>query len=107
MIKTGELFQRLEVQSATSTRDAMGQPIVSWTTSSTRWASVKSLNSREAYYSKTVNPTVTHKIRMRYFLGLTQRDRLKEGARIYDISGIINVDERNVSYEIDAIEREG
>lgn len=104
-MKTGELLQRLEIQSATSTRDVMGQPVVTWATSSTRWASIKSLNSREAYYSKTVRPEVTHKIRMRYFSGLVAADRLKEGSRIYDIGGIINVDERNISYEIDAIEK--
>ena len=104
-MKIGTMRIRLEVQSSTATQDAMGQPVVTWATSSTKWASVDPLNSRELYFSKTVRPEVTHKIRMRYFAGLLNTMRLKRGNKIYDIAGILNIDERNISYEIDAVER--
>ena len=44
----------------------------------------------------TFNTQVTHRIKMRYVAGLTNKMRLVFGTRTFDILDIDNVEERNV-----------
>ena len=103
-MRPGLLQYRVEIQQPTSTRDAMGQPVMSWTTSQTRWAGIIPLTSREAFFAKSVRPEVSHRITMRWFDGLEHSNRIKMDARIFDIASIINVDEGNHTLQVDCIE---
>ena len=60
IIKAGNLNTRIELQSKTTTYDAMGQPIQAWATDYTVSASVKPLSSREAYFAKAIQ-CILHK----------------------------------------------
>ena len=95
---------RMEVQEVTNAPDEMGQPVLSWSTSVTKWVSILPLTARELYFTKTVRPETTHRITMRYFAGLTSSHRLKMGSRIFNILGVINENELKKSWLIDAVE---
>lgn len=49
MIESGELNKRVIIEQATEVQNANGEPIKTWSTYITRWASVKPLVGREAY----------------------------------------------------------
>ncbi len=103
-IKAGKLNRRIELQSKSTTYDAMGQPVLAWATDYTVSASVKPLSSREAYFAKAVRPETTHRIIMRYFSGFSHHHRIKIGQRILNILAILNIDENNRTMQVDCLE---
>jgi len=103
-IKAGSLNTRIELQSKSTTYDAMGQPVLAWSTDYTVSASVKPLSSREAYFAKAVRPETTHRIIMRYLSGFSHHHRIKIGARILNILAILNIDENNRTMQVDCLE---
>jgi SPP1 family predicted phage head-tail adaptor len=98
------LQYRVEIQTQTSTSDDMGQPVISWATSQTRWAGIIPLTSREGFFAKSVRPELSHRITLRWFDGLEHGHRIKMDARIFDIASIINVDEGNHTLQVDCVE---
>ena len=103
-MRPGLLQYRVEIQQPTSTRDAMGQTVITWKTTQTRWAGVIPLTSREGFFAKSVRPELSHRITLRWFAGLAHSHRIKMDARIFDIASIINVDEGNHTLQVDCIE---
>ena len=105
-MRAGALRQRLEIQSATETPDSAGEPVPSWSTDQTVWASIEPVSGGEALTSERVFATATHRIRIRYTSGLTNKMRGKFGTRIFDFQSIRNLEERNREIEIMALERD-
>lgn len=103
-MRPGLLQYRVEIQTQTSTSDGMGQPVMTWATSQTRWAGIIPLTSREGFFAKSVRPELSHRITLRWFDGLEHGHRIKMDARIFDIASIINVDEGNHTLQVDCIE---
>jgi SPP1 family predicted phage head-tail adaptor len=103
-MRPGLLQYRVEIQTQTSTSDAMGQPVNTWKTTQTRWAGVMPLTSREGFFAKSVRPELSHRITLRWFDGLEHGHRIKMDARIFDIASIINVDEGNHTLQVDCVE---
>ncbi len=103
-MRPGLLQYRVEIQTQTSTSDDMGQPVISWATSQTRWAGIIPLTSREGFFAKSVRPELSHRITLRWFDGLEHGHRIKMDARIFDIASIINVDEGNHTLQVDCVE---
>ena len=103
-MRPGLLQYRMEIQTPTSTRDAMGQAVMSWTTSQTRWAGIIPLTSREGFFAKSVRPELSHRITLRWFAGLEHGHRIKMDARIFNIASIINVDEGDHTLQVDCVE---
>jgi len=108
-MKAGKLRHRIELQSNAPTQDSYGEPIASWTTDDTVWASIEPLSGRELLRAQEVHAEVTTRIRVRYpgALGastLTADDRIKHGARIFEIAAVINPDERDRELELLCVE---
>jgi len=47
---------------------------------------------------------ITHKIRIRYRSGMTSKNRIKFGSRYFNITSILNPDERNIMIDMFAVE---
>lgn len=109
-MRAGKLRHRVEIRKPTASQDSYGESDITWSVESRRWAAIEPLSGRELYVAQQVNPQVTHRIRMRYFSGLTSDRRIryvaKTGAtaRIFNISPPLTVDERNREYRLDCIE---
>jgi SPP1 family predicted phage head-tail adaptor len=101
MRRTGKLaFKHLIVQGVAagtiSPRDASGEPIPAWPTYATRYAAIESLSGRELLAAQQRFAETTHQVRMRYLAGLTADTmRIKHGVRIFDITGVLDVDDRH------------
>lgn len=122
----------MSIQTPTETPDSYGQPSVSWSTASTRWARVEPLSGRELFQAQQVRPDISHKVTLRYDdtlagatttgtpMGLllaitcesqssdtefTPKHRLLFGERVLEIAWIKNEDERNRMLNVFCVEQ--
>ena len=89
MIDPGRLRERVTIQQATETRNALGETVQSWSTFADRWASVDGLSSREVLLQGQQRTEISHRVRMRYVTGLTQTMRLLWRGRVLEISSLL------------------
>lgn len=88
----GSLWTRVTIEQATETRNAVGEPVLTWSTFATVWADVQSLSSREMErYGETVG-FMTHRVRIRYLSGLTSAMRIQYRSRTLEIGQILERD---------------
>ena len=90
MIQSGRLRHRIVIQSPTETQDTYGEPIKTWATFLTTWASVEPIKGREYWESQQVNAEVTYKITMRHREGLNPKMRVSWDDRTFEIKNILN-----------------
>lgn len=96
MIRPGELRERVTVQIATGSTNAMGETVLTWSDSTQVWASVQGVSAREALISGQQDTSISHKVRMRYLQGLTQQMRLSWRGRTLEIVSLLEHDNRSV-----------
>lgn len=104
-MRAGRLCHRVELQRASESL-VNGAVQKTWATIATVWAEVAPLAGREFFASQQVQSDISHRITMRYIPGvnLTPADRVKFGTRIFDISAVLNIGERNKEWSIQAVE---
>lgn len=107
MINAGKLRERVTVQQASESRNALGETVLSWSTFAARWASVEGVSSREALTLGQNEITITHKVQMRYLSGLTQRMRLQWRGRTLEIVSLLEHDNRSRHEAICAESKDG
>ena len=97
-MRAGELRHKVEIWKFSATADDSGELIETWAKYCLGWAAIDPLWGTERYQAQRLDATVTTKIKMRYIKGLTPRDRIKRcsDGRTFEITSIINPDERNV-----------
>jgi SPP1 family predicted phage head-tail adaptor len=89
MIDPGTLRERVTVQVASGTTNALGETVLAWTNSSAVWASVEGVSARESLLAGQQNVQITHRVRMRYLPGLTQQMRFSWRSRTLDIASLL------------------
>ena len=95
-MRAGQLRKRIKLQRAIPSKpDAYGAVSDSWSDLATRWAEIKPLIGKEKEQAAAVKATVTHSIRLRYLEGLTMADRVKWDNRIFEITDLQNIHERD------------
>jgi SPP1 family predicted phage head-tail adaptor len=107
-MRSGSLRHRIDIQVQTPTNDGMGGQSLSWASvsgMSTVPASVWPLSSNERLESMKKELEVTHKIRIRYRSGITSKNRIVFGSRVFDIISFLNVSEKNRYIDILALEK--
>lgn len=101
----GRLRKRVELQSNTPVANAIGEHVPGWATVATVWAGITPVSGSERFRNNMESAEVSHKIKIRYYAGLTPAMRIKLGSRLFDIQSIINLQERNADMEILALEQ--
>lgn len=94
MIDPGKLRERVTVQQASETRNAMGETVLAWADLTTVWASVEGVSSREALDAGQQEVTITHRVRMRYLSTLTQNMRFRWRDRTLNIVSLLEYGNR-------------
>ena len=89
MINAGSLRERVTVQQASESRNALGETVLSWATFAERWASVEGVSSRESLAYGQQQISVSHRVRLRYLTGLTQSLRLVWRGRTLEIVSLL------------------
>ena len=104
-MRGGKLRNRFEILENTPTTDEWGHDVVKPTSIGHIWGSVETLTGRELVEAKQIREDVTHKIAMRYDRRLTTKHQLQLNGRVFEITSLNNVRERNDQLEIMATER--
>jgi SPP1 family predicted phage head-tail adaptor len=89
MIDPGKLRERITVQIASGTTNALGETVLAWSNSSAVWASVEGVSAREALAAGQQETTISHKVRLRYLPGLSQNMRFSWRSRTLDIVSLL------------------
>lgn len=95
MIQSGELKNKLSIETLTITQDTRGTPVDTWTEFANVWGAIKPISGREYFDSQTENTETTHRVIIRFLSGLTTKMRINHGGRLFDIESIINPKEQN------------
>lgn len=99
--KAGELIHRVQIQAdAGTTTDALGEPVEDWQTVAYRYASIEPLGGRELWTAQQVQADVSHRIRMRFYAGVTPKMRILFQSRIFNIGVVRNLEERCDTLEL-------
>ncbi len=89
-VRGGETNKRVRVERYTTTRDASGEEIESWSTWKVRWASIDPLSGTKRLLAQQVQPNVSYEVGMRYLDGITPKDRISYRGLILEIISIID-----------------
>ena len=105
MINAGNLTDRIVIEQASETRNAVGEVTLSWSTFATVWADVQALSGREAErYGQMVGFT-GHKVTIRQLAGVKPAMRVMyNSSRTLEI-GAINEYERGWYMELICTEK--
>lgn len=95
MIDAGKLRERVTVQIASGATNSLGEQVLTWSNSSSVWASVEGVSAREALEFGKQDAAVTHRVRLRYLPGLTQSMRLSWRSRTLDIVSLLEYGNRS------------
>lgn len=95
MIEPGRLRERVTVQIASGSTNALGETVLSWANSTAVWASVEGVSAREALAAGQQDITVTHRVRLRYLPGLTQQMRFAWRSRTLNIVSLLEYGNRS------------
>ena len=91
----GRLRERVIVQQASESRNALGETVQAWGTYSTVWASVEGVSARELLSAGQQQISISHRVRMRYLAGLTQSMRLQWRNRTLEIVSLLEHNNRS------------
>ncbi len=88
---------RVAYERRSTSQDAIGQQVATWTEIGTDMVSIKPLRGGEFFARSGEVSDVTHQIETLYraSITLTPADRIRYGARYFNIQSVINKDERN------------
>lgn len=96
MIVSGQMRERVTILAPETEHSPFGEATTSWRDVGTVWASVQGLSSREALQAQQANAIITHKIRMRFFPGITHQHRLVWRDRTMEIASLMEREVRTV-----------
>lgn len=99
-MRAGKLNKRIELQSSTDSTDTFGEPIKTWTTYDTVWASINPLSGNELIFAQQISSKTNIGIIIRYNSSVEVGDRVKYGTRYFDINAVLNEMENNKQLEL-------
>lgn len=111
-VRAGELRDLFEIREQVTSKDAAGAPVVTFRTVATVRGRLLPLSGTERMKAGGQQATLTARVRLRYFRGLTSRHVLflvdadhPDGGRVLQLAGVpINPDGRRVEHLCDVVE---
>ena len=88
-MRSGSLNRRVVVQQQSTTQDAVGQPVLTWTTFATLWANIRHASGAESIKADALASTVRASVRVRYTRTVTAGMRVVDGATTYNIAAVL------------------
>lgn len=102
----GRLRSKVDLQTASNTRDAGGGLSQSFETTASIFADIRPQSGDETYRQGKVQEKLTHKIFIRHRAGVQANQRILFDNRVFNIRSVINVDERDRFLELKCVEGE-
>lgn len=104
-VRAGKLRHVVELRTITQTPDGSGGRPGAYSTLATVWASIERVTETEELNAGMLQNVITHRIRFRYYPGLTVSDQIRFGSREFEIVSLDNFEERNFVMEAQCFER--
>jgi SPP1 family predicted phage head-tail adaptor len=101
----GKLRHRVTIQRMADTVNSINETVQAPQDYITVWASFEPVTGREYMEMQTIRPELTYKAIMRYHVGITPDMLLKFRGRLFEITDILNAEERNRELQIMCIEK--
>lgn len=99
-IAPGQLIHTVRLERYTESV-VHGEIVRTWGLIAKRKAAIHTPGAREFWLAEAQANDATHKLRMRYYAGLTTRDRIKFGDRVFNIAAPpVIVDQRDWAMEV-------
>ena len=103
----GSLRHQIAIQAHSSSPDAYGQPVQTWTTIATAWAAITLLTAKEQYASGQLAAQSSHAIMLRFPPAAVKAGmRVTYGSHVYRIQGVNNLEQRNTWLQLFVLEIE-
>ena len=95
-MRAGKLRHSITVESLTDGKDGRGGLTETWATFAETQARIVPLTGVELERSGRVDATVTHRLELRYTVGITPKMRVnwKSQSRVFDINAVLHLEER-------------
>lgn len=87
-MRAGRLDKRITIEQVSTSQNAKGEPIESWSTLDTVWAEVYPVRGSETFEGQQVYAENTLGFRIRYRSDVTRKMRIDHGGTKYDIEAI-------------------
>jgi len=106
MTGSGEMRIKIVYQEPTQAKDALGQPIKTWVDVFEGFGALRPLTAREINLAGQTTAEATHRLAIRWRPGVKPTGRfLVAGTdRVLNISGALNVNERNAEIVLTCVE---
>lgn len=88
-MKAGALRTRVFIEQQSTTQDAVGQPVLIWTTLATVWAEVRYRRGLESIQADAMTSTVVARVRIRYRSDVHAGMRVRYGGIVYNITAVL------------------
>ena len=104
-MRAGRLNRRVQYQTLSEGADSLGQEEPTFTTQGTYWALIRNPGSTEALNASQMKCEASHILVMRYsgFVP-SPTGRFLYGSRVFNVTGVLNIDERNREIRVMCIE---
>lgn len=99
-----KMRQRVTIQAVSGASDGQGGISETWADVATVWASIEPMSDYERFQAQQLQTNTTHKVMIRYYSGLTTKHRLLFGSRVFNIKGILNLNEENAFMQLKCVE---
>lgn len=106
-VDVGEMRTLIAYEEYVETRDKARAPIKSWVALWTGRAAVRPLSAKEQFFAGGQQSQVTHRVAIRYRPGVKQKARFRVvgTGRVLNITGVLNVEDRNAWLVCQAVEK--
>jgi SPP1 family predicted phage head-tail adaptor len=88
-LAAGKLRHRVAVERLVTEQDSSGVAQETWSPVGEFWASIEPLSAREFVAASAVQSQVVARIRMRATTGVRASDRIRHGANLYNVQGVL------------------
>lgn len=103
-MRAGKLRHRVEIQVPSKSENPQGETVQGWTSIGMEWAAIEAISKKthggEGFVAAQVLATYSHMMTMRYRADVGPRCRILFGQRIFNVSSVDNVDQRNISLTV-------
>ncbi len=100
----GAMRNSIVIQNVTSTTDSGGGRGVAWSTYKTVFAHVQQLSGNTKYTQGVIDEKGLYAFTIRYITGVTTQHRISYNSKLFSITSVIDLDERNKYLVIKASE---
>ncbi len=87
-MRGGHLDRQIVIQQAAESRDSFGEPVKTWSTFATVWASKLDIVGRERFAARQDLAEESTVFRIRWLAGVTAKMRIVHDGKTYGIQGL-------------------